>query len=239
MIQKKFFTWFDFCKELGVDGEAVRQAVARGELPAYLHLRGTTAQLQLLSFQGGVEPASGHGEVSMWHRTEKPFPGAGGSYYKLTGWFQVDPYTLRQAGLVGEFRSTPTVLPAPECDGLNDGDVWELSTETYHEYEGVPYFEEDWTIAPTLSDLWFRDETLAKLMSGSKAGPTDANDKSLTTRERNTLLRIIAGLAKYAGIDVTNGKAAAQIEAAVATAGFDGPKEKTIRGVVSELGKLD
>ena len=64
--------------------------------------------------------------------------------------------------------------------------------------------------------------------------------EALGSRERNSLLRIIAALAKQAKIDLTMGTgAAAAIEAALNEAGFDSPKERTIREVLSRIRAIE
>jgi hypothetical protein len=70
------------------------------------------------------------------------------------------------------------------------------------------------------------------------AGQVD-KDGPLGTRERNSLLRIIGGLAHHAQIDISEGgPGAKQIEKAVELAGFDGPKDKAIGFVLEKLRKL-
>lgn len=64
-------------------------------------------------------------------------------------------------------------------------------------------------------------------------------EKRLTTKERNNLLRIIAALAKEAKIDLAIGTSVAvQVECLVVGAGFDGPKEQAIRGVLKQVREL-
>lgn len=66
-----------------------------------------------------------------------------------------------------------------------------------------------------------------------------ADSKPLAARERNNLLRIIAALAKEAKIDISEGGGgAATIEAAVAAAKFDSPKEQAIRAVLKQIREL-
>lgn len=64
--------------------------------------------------------------------------------------------------------------------------------------------------------------------------------KPTKTRELNNHLRVIAALAKEAGIDISEGKGgAATIEAAIFAAGFDGPKEKTIRTMLKQAREVE
>lgn len=69
---------------------------------------------------------------------------------------------------------------------------------------------------------------------GSNVGNTP-----LGSRERNNLLRVITALAKEAKIDIGSDRAALQIEAAVALAGFDSPKQKTISSILAKARSLD
>lgn len=69
---------------------------------------------------------------------------------------------------------------------------------------------------------------------------SNAVDRPLGTKERNNLLRMIAGLAKEAKYDISEGSgAASSIEAAVVAAGFDGPKEKTVREILRQVRQVD
>ena len=72
-----------------------------------------------------------------------------------------------------------------------------------------------------------------------KIGAPAVSDKPMNTRERNNLLRIIAALAKEAGIDISEGgRGAVTIEAAIVAANFDSPKEQAIRSVLKQVREL-
>jgi hypothetical protein len=61
-------------------------------------------------------------------------------------------------------------------------------------------------------------------------------EKTLITRQRNNLLRIIGALAKHSQIDIAEGgRGAVQIEKAVQLAGYAGPKEKAIREILKDV----
>ena len=99
------------------------------------------------------------------------------------------------------------------------------------------------TYAPATSlpddlQLVVRSAELQRLVrDSSDSGKIDINP---STRERNTLLRIIDGLAKKCHIDISEGSnGAVQIEQALALAGHVGPKEKTIRDVLRKVRELD
>src|SRR3546814_14342673 len=66
------------------------------------------------------------------------------------------------------------------------------------------------------------------------ARPEEA-EKPLSSRERNNLLRVIRALCQQADIDLVNGKGTAQVAKALELAGFDGPKDKTLRALLSEV----
>src|SRR3546814_19524894 len=70
------------------------------------------------------------------------------------------------------------------------------------------------------------------------ARPEEA-EKPLSSRERNNLLRVIRALCQQADIDLVNGKGTAQVAKALELAGFDGPKDKTLRALLSEVRKID
>src|SRR3546814_9908024 len=69
------------------------------------------------------------------------------------------------------------------------------------------------------------------------ARPEEA-EKPLSSRERNNLLRVIRALCQQADIDLVNGKGTAQVAKALELAGFDGPKDKTLRALLSEVRKI-
>lgn len=67
-----------------------------------------------------------------------------------------------------------------------------------------------------------------------------SEQKPTKTRELNNHLRVIAALAKEAGIDISERRGgAATIEAAIVAAGFDGPKEKTIRTMLKHAREVE
>lgn len=89
---------------------------------------------------------------------------------------------------------------------------------------------------PEDAPIVVRSEALLEFIEAVSGGPAK---KVLATRERNNYLRLIVALAKQAKIDLREGgKAAVQIEAAILAAGFDGPKEKTIRAMLAEAREL-
>jgi hypothetical protein len=92
---------------------------------------------------------------------------------------------------------------------------------------------------PSDSAVVVRVASIMKFISNLAEGNEPGTEKPLVARERNNLLRIIGALAKEAGITISEGGGgAATIDAAVAAAGFDGPKEKAIRDVLSQVRKL-
>ncbi|MFE0502304.1 hypothetical protein ACFW0P_16150 [Lysobacter soli] len=90
---------------------------------------------------------------------------------------------------------------------------------------------------PSDAPMVVRPEALLEFIEAVSGG---RSGRTLTTRERNNFLRIFVALAKQAKIDLKEGgKAAVQIEAAVLAAGFEGPKEKTIRAILAEARDID
>lgn len=241
-LRKDFYDFASFCEAIGADGEAVRQALARGDIDAYLHPKDELAQLRFYSFGGGVGMESGRNQHASWRFTERSESQF--FHYRLTGWFRVDPESLRDAALKGGWRGadgygvTPVrVVPPAEQDGeLHDGDVWEFVQEIENEYEGSFWTSEEATYVPTLLDLWFSASTVERLKLegvGAIATMPLTPNKALSTRERNNLLRVIAGLAAHAGIDLRGDKAVAPIVAAGKP--FSGPDDKTVRKWIAQI----
>ncbi len=84
-----------------------------------------------------------------------------------------------------------------------------------------------------------RTENLSRFIQSLQEDES-SEPKPIKTREMNGLLRVIVALAKEARIDISEGKGgAAAIEAAVAAAGFDGPKERTIRAVLKQAREVE
>ena len=69
--------------------------------------------------------------------------------------------------------------------------------------------------------------------ASAKADAAKESDEPMNTKERNTLLRVIAALAKHSKIDTKGGAAA--IAKAVELAGFDSPKERAIRDILKDI----
>lgn len=251
VIKKDFYDFPSFCEALSVDNESVRQALARGEIDAYLHPREVLAQLRFYSATNGVAPESGRSQHATWRFTTHPYKASQNFYYLLTGWFQVDPESLQDAALKGGWRAqggysyTPCRVVFPkEHDGLlHEGDVCEFVQEEEKDYEGATWVEDEPTYTPSLLDLWFSANTVERLkLEGVRAVTTTpmAAEKVVSTRERNNLVRIIYALAKHADIDISErSDGAAKIEALLVGAGFDGPKVKTIREVLAAARNLD
>lgn len=78
---------------------------------------------------------------------------------------------------------------------------------------------------PEDAPIVVRSEAIASFLASLAMG--DAPKADVSARERSGLLKLIAGLAEEAKVDLNSDKATAQLVAAAAP--FDGPTEKTVR----------
>lgn len=119
------------------------------------------------------------------------------------GFFELDPETMR----FFEQKSTTsvTLFEARKYDGLGWWDV---------EFDPQPRI--------SISDLYVLESEITRLTALSSADQSQVTSKPMLTREKNTLLTIIAALAKKAAIDISaphTGKAAGFIEGLTDTLG--------------------
>ena len=238
MVKKQFHTYADACKSLSVDEETMRQTIAAGGVEAFLHLQSAVAQLKMYSFMGGIEPDSGRNACARWQRATKPFKEAKGSYYLLTGWFRVESDMLQDAALGGGFTESPQVIPPGECDGLSDGDVWELSQEVINEYEGTEWSGEDASIElPSMRSLWFSDDQIQALKVGGTGRVFDSPLKDADPRERTSLLRVIRALDVMTKLPERG--APTVVEKQLQELGFNSPREAAIRKILADARALE
>src|SRR3546814_15293400 len=70
---------------------------------------------------------------------------------------------------------------------------------------------------------------------GSGVTRSVATGKALTTREGNNLLHVSRAVCNQAHNELDNGSGTTQVVAALELAGFDGPKEKTVRDLLKAV----
>jgi len=199
-------------KYFGGDREVLRQAVSLHGLAALIEHNGSG-----WFWPDEETPNRGEGEYSRW-RLSKNFnpaddtPDEDGVPCQLAGWFYV---------------SREFALRLLEGEQLPDMSSYVFLNENMEPWQAFAIHGRMWK----RNDLWF----LASDIEALFASPVAAKqEKPLSTRERNNLLRIIAALAKHAEVDITEGSdGAAKVDALIAAAGFDGPKVKTIREVLA------
>ncbi len=145
----------------------------------------------------------------------------------LTGGPQVELFPLDGVILVSDDRTMYAKIMEhysknPYAKGRDDPAMYPVND--YRSYYPVVRLPED---AP----LVVRPSAIATFLSGLL--PEEPAKAEIGTREKNGLLRIIAGLAEEAKVDLRSDKATAQIVAAAAK--FDGPNEKTVRKHVAAI----
>lgn len=192
------------------DVESLRQAIIFKKLPVLIEHNGGAWTWEV------DETTSGAGEWGRWllsrgFSPNKDTPDGDGVPCTLYDWLYVsDSFALRV--LAGE--------QVPDMTSI----VW--LSENMEPWEAFTIHGRDWGT----EDLWFLNSDLAEFSGDGQQVP---EPKSLGTRERNNLLRAIAGLAAHAGIDLRGDKAVAPIVAAGKP--FSGPDDKTVRKWIAQI----
>lgn len=199
MIERDFYTYHEVVTRFGLDPEAIRQSILRGSLLAYLELRSESARY--VNWLGCSDaPPSATGRFCKWSRTKRTADDktSGFDEYVLSGWFRITPNSLSEAALRGYFTESPEVWPSEVGADNPTGD-------------DEDYFEVDWTregddpgrdfYRPTIKDFWFRATDIDGLRHPTIAAEPPQS-KELKTRERDTLLQIIAVLCELSGANL-------------------------------------
>jgi len=202
------------------DDEALRQAIIFRGLCAFIEVNGTGEA----TLEDPFFPKNGSTLYSSWYTRHSGIA-------DLSGWFYV---SAKDAA-----RWMHSRIPIPTAPG-----VWTRAA-------GQDFIGDFTLTKAHAGPLWFLTSDLEELTAPLQLLPAEVNtqstsvekvdeEKPITTKERNNLLRVVAALAKQAGINIGEGKGAATaIEAAVASAGFDGPKEKTIRDILKKAREIE
>lgn len=223
MVQRIFYSIAEAVEIFNGDRALVEELVEFHGLRLYYRLDSEKAfhQFDEDDFLDSLQCDGSHGLASWTY-----FKGTGDdatSYYLLDGWFELSRKDS-QALLAEEMVPEPS--PSSFKDGRRLGNFSRVNAACH---AGKARF-----LAGDLADY------LAPLELVPAEVPEEVRERPMATRERNNLLRIIAALAKECGIDLADGgKGALQIDAAVASAGFDGPKERTIRKVLADVRAVD
>ena len=192
------------------DHEAVRQAMIFHGLRALLEYEGVAEF-------AGCEDLQPNGDTpfAQW-RTRRD-----GSVH-ISGWFYCDrsfaPKWVKEHG---------------RLDGSNH--LW-AGRDT-----GVEFCGDFVVPGVVIGPLWFLESDLVDLTAPMQLEAPEApkqpevEKRPLGTRERNNLLRVISALSREAKIDLEAGSGAGQIAKALELAGFDGPKERTLRDLLKEV----
>jgi hypothetical protein len=242
MLTRDFYKFSEAAALFGDDREALRQAIVMRKIRTFVELVDSIGWAWPES--DGSFPESGREHFTRWRKIsaedfERDFnPSEDDSKpYHLNGWFFLStPYAEAVVRGSAQIQAgTVQVNPGMDAYPIHQFDVHLPSL--------------------TIDMLWI----LASEIEGLKAGalrpgaaslpyglprlspeklPMLPPEKPLATRERNNLLRVIAALAKQAKLDLDAPGSAVALEAAVAAAGFDGPKEKAIRAMLQEMSQL-
>ena len=241
MIQPEFLTYQDAAEHLG-SLESLRQTILAHELPAYLKLN--SAMATSLD-DAGDRVAPGETTFSTWERQEHWFDiqemvadegEAAEEYepsdeahdgldryvtYTLTGWFLLAPLHARHVALDHPVAyQGATRVAASASDEPEDGNESTGCGEIHWFSVGVHI---------ALNDLWFRSTDIDLMASPARV---KRSNEAVSTREANSMLRVISALAVMAKLPDRGG--VASVDAQLTDLGFDGPKEKTIRRLLED-----
>jgi hypothetical protein len=220
----------DALRDLSVSAEGLSDAEARRawfaengerlrELGAFLALRGDAISADavlewdtaITSIRGLWDiPNFGGAQLDLVHLLQNAVGGPEVTLTSLDGTVLVSSDGDRYARLLEHMSDNPYAIDREDRSRYPYGDP-----NSYYPRGGLP------------DDILMvvRTESINGFLSSLEEG--GSVEKDIGTREKAGLLRMIAGLAKEAGIDLLSDKAAVQIEAAAGQ--FQGPSEKTIR----------
>lgn len=246
MLQRDFCSFGEICHEVGGE-EAIRQALLRGALPAYLELRALRARYEVTNGKYPAHrrfPRSGSNLDCSWKNIGPP-KAKEGEYihmqyinldeYTLDGWFRLSQASLQHVARHNSFNAFPRVMPPAEFDPIGEmDDVLELSYYAHPKKGPLRYqLESDFRLATaSRSDLWFRPIDLELLKDPTKPSQV-ATDKLPGTpklrsdREQN-LLRVIAGLWALSGLPLEHNVTADKLSALFDGWKWDKPAKQTI-----------
>ena len=258
MLDAFYISWGEACERLALSESALSQCIAAGKLQAFIQLSNETAFLSFDSGTGGIAPGTGSSFLARWRHIGRPrkphtpterIEGAAERYI-LSGWFRVEADSLKNAALTGS-KLIARVIPPSQGDGtLSDGDVFVVGEQDPDDWDTDVDGNKTWLgdfipnakFIPSLRELWFSVSAIEQMRIDGHGITSVSNTiakEDLGSRERNNLLRVIAALAKSSDIDVSSPGAAKAIDGCVVDAGFDGPKEKTIRTILDGVRNLD
>lgn len=190
MLKREFYRFNEASTLLGLDSEALRQAVGQGKLSGYIEIKDKQAYFD--DYSGYYDPPSpGQNEFSEWRRLhffermrksesedseEHIAP-----IFKLRGWFLIDPEQVRRCALKGFFdnlRVWPIGL-APVTDdplgSVGHGRTFFCLGSDSFPCDAEPEFEVGDPLPDPieLDSIWFRASDLHALMA-----QTDPETKS-------------------------------------------------------------
>ncbi|HCT27714.1 MAG TPA: hypothetical protein DIW85_16080 [Stenotrophomonas sp.] len=159
-------------------------------------------------------PTFGGARLDVLHQLQCMIGGPEITLTAMVGAVLVSPDGSRYARLMQHMSENPYTSDGNDLDKYPRRDP-----NSYYPRSGLP---EDALLVVRTDAL----NSFLRSLESEESGISRTSDE-LGSREKIGLLRLIAGLAKVAGIDLRSEKAAVQLEAAAAH--FDGPAEKTIR----------
>ncbi len=210
------------------DVEALRQAVVFGRIKPLVEVRGLGLADALQD-----EPINGASHFGRWRKAiglVDPDDGDQRTRFRLDGWFYVSRADAE------EMLAPPHPIPDGYVLMTKATSRARWVTPDRANIEFLDYWFE--VMLPVDAELWFSASSIEALrLEGAgvvRSTPLPkGEEKPLATRERNNLLRVIAGLADHAGIDLRGENATGPIE--LAGQKFDGPDAQTIRKWIAKI----
>lgn len=224
-MNDEFLPIDDAAKELGVTAGRIRSRLADGHYTAFVRVADEHAEASQKRFLPAWESEDfphnywTDSGTDMWASKRRI------AYDGFTGWVALDSDAVAklllnvEATLYGKWVWVPGRLDS--------------NPETW-----VPIQLIDTRYEPQDRGPLIRESSLYLSVSSARRsdGIVAALDKSVTVKERNNLLRIIDALAVMN--DLSDRGAVAAVEKQLEVLGYDGPKDDTIRGVLSYARKL-
>lgn len=167
-------------------------------------------------------PLSGGGRLDLEHMLQSLVGGPAVTLTCLDGAYVVSTDGETYARILEHFEDNP-YLPEDDKDPVVRAQKYPYGDpRSYYPRGGLP---DDASIV-------VRPQALTRFLAGLAEGADEQADKPLGSRERNNLLRVIRVLCDRAGLDLNRANVVADVESALELAGYDGPKEKTLRSML-------
>lgn len=234
-VEREFYSLLEVVQLAQIDQETFRQALMRGDFPAYIELHKIRA-----SFDTSTElvPQGGTNRLCTWRRMYKHPENDGWIVprweYLLSGWFRLTQSSLRLAAGERRFSQYPLVEP-PSESLAGEGDFFELCHVESREHEGSRFYENETDFDMRRNYellLWFNNADIKHLRAKQAITLEQTKPSKLRSDREQNLLRVIAGLWALAELPPEHNTAADRISGLITSWGWDKPAAGTIADTV-------